>query len=272
MMDTPQKKRLRLFSIKGVGILTAKKLSTFFFDSEQVLKLRAQVQPYSPKEDLWSWYVLRRISIYVTLLFQKIKVSPNSVSWLSVIFVLLSGLFMVIATPTSFIFAFLAYNLGYLFDCVDGELARLTKKTSKQGYFIDMLIRAATLPVFLSFLISYLVITDKLLLPSVSLIILYIVIVAVIMSLLIPLSYDLTYASLDDNQDPVQKIRNRSIVFELAGFLLGLPGFFFTIILVLLVETLINIPLIPIYIMLFMIVLVIKVFLRLIVTIRTFNS
>lgn len=43
---------------------------------------------------------------------------------------------MVIATPTSFIFAFLAYNLGYLFDCVDGELARLTKKPQNKAILL----------------------------------------------------------------------------------------------------------------------------------------
>ncbi|MCM2675733.1 CDP-alcohol phosphatidyltransferase family protein [Alkalicoccobacillus plakortidis] len=108
--------------------MSSEKLSTFFFDSERIIELRRQVQPYSAKEDLWSWYVLRRMSIYITILFEKMRLTPNAVSWLSVLFVLLSGLFMVMATPTSFILAFVAYNLGYLFDCVDGELARMTKK------------------------------------------------------------------------------------------------------------------------------------------------
>ncbi|MDQ0206806.1 phosphatidylglycerophosphate synthase [Alkalicoccobacillus murimartini] len=245
-------------------------MSTFFFDSKRIIELRREVQPYSPKEDLWSWYVLRRLSIYVTLLFQKMRFTPNAVSWLSVLFVLLSGLCMIMATPFGFVLAFISYNLGYLFDCVDGELARMTKRTSKLGYFIDMLIRAATLPVFLSFPLAYLVMIEALELTFLTGSILYIVITCIIMSLLVPLAYDLTHNAVAEQKDPVQQIRNKSIIFEFAGFILGLPGFFFTILLILLLELFTELYLIPMYIMLFLLVLIIKVILRLVVTVKTF--
>lgn len=251
--------------------MSSEKLSTFFFDSEQIIELRRNVQPYSAKEDLWSWYVLRRISIYITILFEKLKLTPNAVSWLSVLFVLLSGLFMVMATPISFILAFFAYNIGYLFDCVDGELARLTKKTSKLGFFIDMLIRAATLPVFLSFPIAFLIITGALKLPFLAAFFLYVIIVCIIMSLLLPLSYDLTHTINVDQRDPVQQIRNKSIIFEFAGFILGLPGFFLTLLVMVTIEKISNWDLIPLYIVIFICIMIFKVILRAIVTIRTFH-
>ena len=250
--------------------MSSEKLSTFFFDSERIIELRRQVQPYSAKEDLWSWYVLRRMSIYITILFEKMRLTPNAVSWLSVLFVLLSGLFMIMATPTSFILAFVAYNLGYLFDCVDGELARMTKRTSKLGFFIDMLIRAATLPVFLSFPIAYLVMTEMLEISMLSMILLYIVITCIIMSLLLPLSFDLTHTAAIEQKDPVQQIRNKSILFEFAGFILGLPGFFLIILLLVCLEYLLGAYVIPYYILGFLGVLILKVLLRAIVTVRTF--
>ncbi|TSB48381.1 CDP-alcohol phosphatidyltransferase family protein [Alkalicoccobacillus porphyridii] len=251
--------------------MASEKLSTFFFDSKQIIELRRKVQPYSAKEDLWSWYVLRRMSIYFTLLFNKMNFTPNMVSWLSLFFVLLSGLLVMFATPLGFLFAFISYNIGYLFDCVDGELARLTKRTSKLGFFIDMLIRAATLPVFLSFVVTFLLMTDALVLSNLAIIILYLVMVSVIMSLLLPLSFDLTHQQANEQQDPVQKIRNKSIVYEFAGFILGLPGFFLTLVILTLLELLITIEITPFYLLLFVFILVLKVILRFIVTVKTFK-
>ncbi|MEY8752194.1 CDP-alcohol phosphatidyltransferase family protein [Alkalicoccobacillus gibsonii] len=250
--------------------MSSEKLTTFFFDSDQILELRRQVQPYSPKEDLWSWYVLRRMSIYITLLFRKMNLSPNTVSWMSVFFVLLSGLCMILSTPTSFILAFIAYNIGYLFDCVDGELARLTRKISKLGYFIDMLIRAATLPVFLSFLTTLLMQTGGLTLTTFQSIILYLVIVCIIMSLLLPLSYDLTFA-MNVQVDPVQKIRNKSFLFEFSGFILGLPGFYLLLVIFTVLELIFNITITQYLISGFLLLLMVKVVLRAIITVRTFK-
>ena len=43
-------------------------LPTTFLDNETILSYRKQSQSLSYKEDLWSWYVLRRISIYITII------------------------------------------------------------------------------------------------------------------------------------------------------------------------------------------------------------
>lgn len=251
--------------------MSSEKLTTFFFDTDRIIELRRQVQPYSPKEDLWSWYVLRRMSIYITLLFKKMNLNPNTVSWMSVFCVLLSGLCMILATPTSFILAFIAYNIGYLFDCVDGELARLTRKTSKLGYFIDMLIRAATLPVFLSFLFTLLIQTGLLTMTTFQSVILYFVIICIIMSLLLPLSYDLTFAT-NEKDDPVQKIRNKSLLFEFSGFILGLPGFYLFLVIFTVLELILNIIITPYLIAGFLLFLMIKVMLRAFITVRTFKQ
>ena len=69
---------------------------------------------------------------------------------------IISGLSLMIATPLSIVFAALFYNIGYLMDCVDGEVARITKQTSSKGYYIDIIIQAAALPVFLSMVLTVL--------------------------------------------------------------------------------------------------------------------
>ncbi|WP_413378329.1 CDP-alcohol phosphatidyltransferase family protein [Alkalihalobacillus sp. 1P02AB] len=244
------------------------KLPTTFFDTKKIISYREKSQTYSAKEDLWSWFVLRRLSIYVTLLFIKLKLTPNVVSWLSFLGIIFSGFFMLISTPLAFIIAFVSYNLGYLFDCVDGEIARLTGNTSKKGFFIDMLIQAATIPVFISFVMSLLVLRGYLHLSVLESILLYVLIVVSIMSLLIPLSYQITINE-GMEQDPVNKIRAKSFFFTIVGFLLGLPGFYATLLILVLFEWITGLSLIPIYILFFLIILMMKVIARLYITLNS---
>ena len=73
--------------------------------------------------------------------FAKIFVSidPNVLSWLSLVFAILAGLFFYYSTPVNH-FLLLAVFFVFLngfFDAIDGKVAKLTKKVSKKGDFID---------------------------------------------------------------------------------------------------------------------------------------
>jgi phosphatidylglycerophosphate synthase len=245
------------------------KLPTTFFDTKKIIEYREKSQTYSAKEDLWSWFVLRRLSIYFTIVFIKLRFTPNAVSWLSLGFMLLSGFLMIMATPTAFVCAFFAYNFGYLLDCVDGEIARITNNTSKKGYFIDLLIQAAQLPIFISFLLTYLILTDRVMVSTVEGFGVYLLVIAIILSLLVPLSFQLTKVK-ENEQDPVNRIRSKSIIFSFVGFFLGLPGFFATLIVIVLLELFVSWSLVPLYIILYLLILVAKVIARLYFTLKTF--
>lgn len=56
---------------------------TLPLDSEKVLHYRGQCQKPREQEEIWSWFVLRRLSIYVTLALNHTFVTPNAISWLS---------------------------------------------------------------------------------------------------------------------------------------------------------------------------------------------
>lgn len=241
-----------------------KQLPTTFFDTNSIVRYREMSQGFSEKEDLWSWFVLRRISIYFTLFFRSIKATPNFVSWLSVLFMLLSGLMIVYSQPFTYLLAALFYNIGYLFDCVDGELARITKRTSKKGIFIDFLIQAASLPVYLSIAMTLLIHTDKLLLTNVEILLIYTITVCIIMGLLVPISYQLTQ-SANQVQDPLNKIRNKSFVLDLIAFLTGLPGLFVCLFLF---TMLFEIDVVKFYLLLFLTTTIVKTFVRLMTTLR----
>jgi phosphatidylglycerophosphate synthase len=79
-------------------------------------------------------YVYRPVSKPVAGLLARTSVTPIQVSWLSAAFVGAGGL----------AFAREAYALGVLLvlvgqvtDCVDGDLARITARTSRSGAFLD---------------------------------------------------------------------------------------------------------------------------------------
>ncbi|MGB8002159.1 MAG: CDP-alcohol phosphatidyltransferase family protein [Anaerobacillus sp.] len=248
-------------------------LPTTFLDNETILSYRKQSQSLSYKEDLWSWYVLRRISIYFTLLFRKLSLTPNTVSWMSVCFILLSGLSLVFATPLSIVLAALFYNIGYLLDCVDGELARITKQTSSKGYYIDIIIQAAALPVFLSMVLTVLRKTGMLDVNLLGMILVYVTFVAIIMALLVPIAYQLTKLTMSQSttQDPVNSIRDGSLFFDIVAVLLGLPGFFVAAVVIVIIEQATGQELLLYYLTFFLAMLVLKTSLRVFITSRSFD-
>ncbi|MGE6203983.1 CDP-alcohol phosphatidyltransferase family protein [Guptibacillus hwajinpoensis] len=249
-------------------------LPTTFLDNETILAYRKQSQTLSYKEDLWSWYVLRRISIYLTILFCKMRIKPNTISWMSVFFILISGLSLVIATPLSIVLAALFYNIGYLLDCVDGEVARITKQTSSKGYYIDIIIQAAALPVFLSMVLTILRQAGMLDVSILEMVLVYATFVAIIMALLVPIAYQLTKLTMSQSttQDPVNSIRDGSLFFDIVAVLLGLPGFFVAVVVIIIVEQLTGVDLILYYISFFLAMLVLKTGLRVFITSRSFDK
>ena len=73
------------------------------------------------------------------------KVNPNTLTWISLVFAFIAGLFFYFSSPdpevelTNFYLygAALFVFLNGLFDAIDGKVAKLTNKTSKRGDFLD---------------------------------------------------------------------------------------------------------------------------------------
>ena len=72
-----------------------------------------------------------------------VNVNPNVLSWLSLIFAFLAGLFFYFSSPVKELdnyflyFAVLFVFLNGFFDAIDGKVAKLANKTSKKGDFLD---------------------------------------------------------------------------------------------------------------------------------------
>jgi len=68
-----------------------------------------------------------------------VKVSPNTITWLSLFFAILAGIsvYFTYKWPYAILIAFFFGVLNSICDLVDGDLARLTGKTSVVGDFLD---------------------------------------------------------------------------------------------------------------------------------------
>jgi len=72
-----------------------------------------------------------------------IKINPDVLTWISVVFAFIAGLFFYFSTPeldlsNYFLFgAALFVFLNGFFDAIDGKVAKLTNKASKRGDFLD---------------------------------------------------------------------------------------------------------------------------------------
>nr|WP_239586876.1 CDP-alcohol phosphatidyltransferase family protein [Shouchella xiaoxiensis] len=207
---------------------------TIKWESDNIKALRSKCQKPAAVEEPFARYFLRRISIYVTLFFNKIGLPPNFVSLLSLIFFFLTGLVLIPATPLALLLGLICYILGYLFDCVDGEMARLRNKTSKKGEFLDNIIRGNTVIITIGIVLSIIYLLG--LMEFMPLVLIYIGTTIAFLGLQIPLAFEITF-STSVNDDPVYQLRKQS-TFDQIAFWTGMPGFFTLMVVIIPIELL----------------------------------
>lgn len=123
------------------------------FEPKYIRGLREQVQKQYHQESLWSWLLLRRVSIYISLFLSKFSlVTPNRITVVAI----LSAMVGVIAASRSgsisnmIIWANAFYQIAFFFDVVDGEVARLTQRTSRMGEWLDTILAHLLSAIFLT--------------------------------------------------------------------------------------------------------------------------
>tara|TARA_Y100000746_G_scaffold231330_1_gene244896 strand:+ start:725 stop:1468 length:744 start_codon:yes stop_codon:yes gene_type:complete len=84
--------------------------------------------------NIWRWLIINPISIILAYLFSLIKIQPNLITLISLIIGLISCYKFFLG---EFLLGSCLINFSYLLDCVDGHLARYSKKTSKRGKYFD---------------------------------------------------------------------------------------------------------------------------------------
>ncbi len=90
---------------------------------------------------LWNTYVARPFAAIFVAAFRRTPITPNQVTILGAL-VFFGVVAALIAIPGiwGLVVAALILELAYIFDCADGQLARITGKTSEVGSYFDFLI------------------------------------------------------------------------------------------------------------------------------------
>jgi phosphatidylglycerophosphate synthase len=113
---------------------------------ESIQEMREVCQLRSPNAQgkmVWvghwlSRLLVRRFSIYITWLFVKVGISANATTFLGMLLALTGAALCVPHLLWLNGIGFFLLMLDPVFDCVDGEIARWTKKSSLRGFFLDL--------------------------------------------------------------------------------------------------------------------------------------
>ena len=85
---------------------------------------------------IWTYYVRRPISYYLSVFFLYFNISANKVTMLFIITGILGSLLLAIGDYIMFILGALLIELAIILDCVDGNIARI-KGTTILGNTLD---------------------------------------------------------------------------------------------------------------------------------------
>jgi hypothetical protein len=88
-------------------------------------------------DGFYSTFVLRRLSKPLTGLAIRLGLSPNAVSLISLAIGLLAAVLFALGSLPATVAAALLLQLSIIIDCVDGEVARRTRRFSKLGAWLD---------------------------------------------------------------------------------------------------------------------------------------
>lgn len=111
------------------------------FTIDDIRSKYSEEKKISDKNNLWGYFVLRRISYYLTWIFLRLGISADQVTGISLIIGSLGCIFLASKgyRNGNTIIGALLVNIWALLDYVDGNIARFNNSCSKCGEFFDAL-------------------------------------------------------------------------------------------------------------------------------------
>lgn len=88
-------------------------------------------------EEAVDLYFFRPIAFIIVKLIYRFPITPNQVSFLSMVTGIVSGVFFAQGDAGSFMYGGILYALTHILDCCDGMIARLKKNGTPMGRIID---------------------------------------------------------------------------------------------------------------------------------------
>lgn len=89
------------------------------------------------KQNLLGYIIYRQISFVLTPLFLKYSISANSVTYFSFLFVLILPFIALVGGIYGYIYIALLCFIYHCLDYIDGNIARVTKTSSRLGMYMD---------------------------------------------------------------------------------------------------------------------------------------
>jgi len=192
--------------------------------------LRARIQPSREHDDPYSYWLIRRVSIHVTMCLAQTVISPNQVTVAAILLGIAAGLLWSVGTNAAFAVGGVLYQLVFVLDRTDGELARYKQMVSRKGHLIDLLghyLMDITMIIGAAIGLS----------PALGVLPLYVGLCALLFHLGDELLRDLLYRVLAGAETPMSSERIsrnlslhwrqvKSIWRDIAWFLSSYPGFF----------------------------------------------
>ncbi len=93
-----------------------------------------------PRDILWNRFVARPLAAVLLVPLAKTRISPNQVTFLSLLTFVGAMVWLALGHGRqTLVYAVLILELSYVLDCTDGQLARLTHRSSPVGAHLDFL-------------------------------------------------------------------------------------------------------------------------------------
>ena len=97
-------------------------------------------QSLKPADSLFNTYIARVLAAPFVWLFARTSITPNQVTFLSTFVMALGmGALIGVSGPWGLYLGLIGLELSYVLDCVDGQLARVTGRTSEVGASLDFM-------------------------------------------------------------------------------------------------------------------------------------
>lgn len=114
----------------------------------------AKIKPIN-EEVVAAYFFSRRLSPFFVNIFLKLNIIPNTITIYMIIVGIIGAIFFSFSDIWFKIVGYIFMHLWFIFDCGDGEVAKITKNFSKYGKELDYIAHIVNHPIFnIAFLIS----------------------------------------------------------------------------------------------------------------------
>lgn len=100
----------------------------------------------SDKDNPWLYFVVRPVSIYPTWLLLKLGINANQTTFIGLTISIAGCVFLAFGSYWAAVAGAALVNIGFLFDVIDGNVARYSNSCTKYGEYIDRMAAAFIIP------------------------------------------------------------------------------------------------------------------------------